>query len=105
MVRPTIFPDHILLLENKVSVAEMRMLRWMCSKTRRDKIKNENITESVGIAPIVEKMVENRLRWFEHVERRPVDSVVRRIDRIKRKQTIRGRGDLERLSEKSLRSH
>ncbi|KAG4933459.1 hypothetical protein JHK87_047461 [Glycine soja] len=34
----------------------------MCGKTRQDKIKNEAIRERVGVAPIVEKMVENRLR-------------------------------------------
>ena len=34
----------------------------------------------VGVAPIVEKMVETRLRWFRYVERRSVDSVVRRVD-------------------------
>ncbi|KAH1202220.1 NADH dehydrogenase [ubiquinone] 1 beta subcomplex subunit 8, mitochondrial [Glycine max] len=78
--------------ENKVGVAEMRMLRWMCGKTRQDKIRNEAIRERVGVAPIVEKMVENRLRWFGYVERRPVDSVVRRVDQMERRQTIRGRG-------------
>ncbi|KAH1203821.1 Peroxisome biogenesis factor 10 [Glycine max] len=78
--------------ENKVGVAEMKMLRWMCGKTRQDKIRNEAIRERVGVAPIVEKMVENRLRWFGHVERRPVDSVVRRVDQMERRQTIRGRG-------------
>jgi len=36
--------------------------------------------EKVGVAPIVEKMVETRLRWFGHVERRSVDAVVRRVD-------------------------
>jgi len=36
--------------------------------------------ERVGVAPIVEKLVENRLRWFRHVERRPVDVVERRVD-------------------------
>ncbi|RZB84080.1 LINE-1 reverse transcriptase-like [Glycine soja] len=77
--------------ENKVGVAEMRMLRWMCGKTQQDKIRNEAIRERVGVAPIVEKMVENRLRWFGHVERRPVDSVVRRVDQMERRQTIRGR--------------
>jgi len=39
------------------------MLRWMCGKTRQDKIRNETIRERVEVAPIVEKMVENRLRW------------------------------------------
>ncbi|KAL5141668.1 hypothetical protein HKD37_09G024973 [Glycine soja] len=57
-----------------------------------DKIRNGAIRERVGVALIVEKMVENRLRWFGHVERRPVDSVVRRVDQMERRQTIRGRG-------------
>jgi hypothetical protein len=34
--------------------------------------------ERVGVAPIVQKMVKNRLRW--DVKRRPVDAVVRRED-------------------------
>lgn len=42
------------------------MQRWICGKTTRGKIRNDNISESVGIIPIIEKMVENRLRWFEH---------------------------------------
>jgi len=34
--------------ENKISVAEMRMLHWMCGKTRRDEIRSDNIRESWG---------------------------------------------------------
>lgn len=42
----------------------------MChgGKTRHDKIKIDK-----------EKMVENRRGWFGHVERRTVDSVVKRV--------------------------
>jgi len=40
------------------------MLCWVCGKTSCDKIRNDNIKESVGVAPIIEKMVETRLRWF-----------------------------------------
>jgi len=43
-------------------------------------IRNDNIRERVGVAPVVEKMVENRLTCFGHVERRPVDFVVSRIN-------------------------
>jgi hypothetical protein len=45
--------------------------------------------ERVVVAPIVEKMVETRLRWFGHVERRPVDSMVRRVDQMYGSQITR----------------
>ncbi|KAI8563836.1 hypothetical protein RHMOL_Rhmol03G0140100 [Rhododendron molle] len=35
----------------------------------------------VGVAPIEEKLRENRLSWFGHVYRKPVD-VVERVDRV-----------------------
>ena len=77
--------------ESKVSVVKMRMLCWMSGKTRQDRIRNDTISERVGVAPIVEKLVENRLRWFGHVERRPVDVVVRRVDQMEESRVKRGR--------------
>ncbi|KAI0497081.1 hypothetical protein KFK09_023409 [Dendrobium nobile] len=46
----------------KLSVAEMRMLRWMSSFTLRDRIRNEHIREKVGVAPVEDKIRESRLR-------------------------------------------
>lgn len=34
----------------------------------------------VAVAPIVEKMDESRLRWFEYVWRRLVETLVRSVD-------------------------
>jgi len=57
------------------------MLRWTCGKTRQDLIRNDTIRGSVcvcvcvGVAPIVVNMVENRLRWFEHVVTCEADSI------------------------------
>ena len=53
--------------------------------------------ERVGVAPIVEKMVETRLRWFVHVERRPVDCVVRRVDQMEGVRSLEVGLDLEKL--------
>ena len=39
----------------------MRMFRWMCDNTRRDKVRNEDISTKIGVASIEEKMRENRL--------------------------------------------
>ena len=46
----------------KLSVAEMRMLRWMSGFTLRDKMRNEYIRERVGVAPVVDKIRVSRLR-------------------------------------------
>jgi len=35
----------------KMSVVEMCMLRWMCGKTKRDKVINEVILTKIAVAP------------------------------------------------------
>ena len=76
----------------KMSVAEMRMLRWMSGNTMRDKVRNEIIRKKLGVAPIEDKMRENRLRWFGHVKRRPRDAPIRKIEGWSNNESARGRG-------------
>nr|XP_016478590.1 PREDICTED: uncharacterized protein LOC107799961 [Nicotiana tabacum] len=76
----------------RMKVAEMRMLRWMCRLTRLDKIKNEVIRQKVEMAPVDEKMREARLRWFGHVRRRSPDAPVRSCERLAVVGMRRGRG-------------
>ena len=52
----------------------------MCGHTRKDQIRNDHKVEQLGVAPITEKRVENRLRWFGHAQRRPIDAPVRKVD-------------------------
>jgi hypothetical protein len=52
----------------KMSVAEMRMLRWICGHTSKDRIRNDDIRDKLGVAPIQEKLVQHRLRWFSHIQ-------------------------------------
>ena len=60
----------------QLSVAEMRMLRWICGHTRMDRVRNDNIRDRLEIAPIKEKLVQHRLRWFGHVQRRSLEAPV-----------------------------
>lgn len=56
----------------------MRMLRWMYRYIRKDKIRNEYIRRKGGATPVEEKMRESKLKWYEHVQRRPTKALVRR---------------------------
>lgn len=41
---------------------------------------------------MVDKIREARLRWFVHVKRRSIDTLVTRRERLAIKGTVRGRG-------------
>lgn len=51
----------------------------MCGHTKSDRIKNEDIRDKVGVASVVDKMREAKLRWFGYVKRRSADVPVRRF--------------------------
>ena len=51
----------------KMSVAKMRMLRWISENAHKNRIQNEEIYLKVGVTPINKKMKEICLRWFGHV--------------------------------------
>ena len=44
----------------------MRMSSWICGKTRRERIGNENICEIIGLALIGDGLKESRLRSLGH---------------------------------------
>jgi hypothetical protein len=87
----------------QLSIAEMRMLRWICGNTRRDRVQNDDICERLGVAPVEEKLVQHRLRWFRHIQRRSVEAparsgVIKRFGNEKR-----GRGRLNLTWEESVK--
>ena len=44
---------------------------------KKDRVRNDDIRDRLGVAPIEEKFVQHRLRWFGHVQRRPPKAPVR----------------------------
>ena len=74
----------------------MRMLRWICGNKRRDRVRNDDIRERLGVAPVEEKLVQHRLRWFGHIQRRPAEAPVRSgvIRRSGNEKRGRGRPNL-----------
>jgi hypothetical protein len=79
------------------------MLRWIYGNTRRDRVRNDDICERLRVAPVEEKLVQHRLRWFGHIQRRPAEApvcsgVIRRSDNEKR-----GRGRLNLTWEESVK--
>jgi hypothetical protein len=38
---------------------------------------NDDIRERLGVTPIEEKLVQHYLRWFGHIQQRPVEAPIR----------------------------
>ena len=56
--------------EAKLERAEMRMVRWMCGVSLREKKTNAELRESMGIEKISDVMRRSRLRWMWYVLRK-----------------------------------
>ncbi|EYC10880.1 hypothetical protein Y032_0053g2350 [Ancylostoma ceylanicum] len=73
--------------EQTLHTMEMRMLRWTQGLTRLDRVRNDDVRAMFGVAPIVAKMREARLRWYGHVLRSDDNSVAKSAMNI----TVEGR--------------
>ncbi|PHU06924.1 hypothetical protein BC332_23413 [Capsicum chinense] len=87
----------------KLKVAKMRMLRWMCGHTRKDRVRNAIIREKVGVNSVEDKMREVQLRWFGHVMRRGSDAPVQRCEIPTMDGFRRGRGRLKKYWREMIR--
>src|SRR6218665_3619023 len=65
--------------EELLERAEMRMLRWILGVSLRDRRRNEDIREVLGVACITDKEREARMRWYGHVMRREDGCCIKRI--------------------------
>ena len=62
-----------------MEVAEMKMLRFAVGVTRKDKIRNAYIRNTVKVERLRMKLREDRLKWYGHVMRRNQEYVGRRV--------------------------
>jgi hypothetical protein len=54
----------------QISIAEIHMLCWIYSHTRRGRVRNDEILNRLAVALIKENFIQHILRWFGHVQRR-----------------------------------
>ena len=79
------------------------MIRWMCSYTRMDRIRNGVIRNLVKVAPTEDKMRGTSLKWFCNVKRRSVNAPVRSCERINIFEGKRGRGRPQKSLDEMIR--
>lgn len=84
VVRPTImYSSETWTLTEKhktrLNAMEMRFLRRIENKTKKDKIRNDTYRKNLQMEPVTEKITEGQLRWFGHVCRMPRDRITKRV--------------------------
>ena len=62
--------------------AKRMMVRWMCGVTLKDRIASEELLRRVGVESVSLLVRRGRLRWFGHVERKPVDDWVKNCQEL-----------------------
>ena len=60
-------------LERKVVTCEMKCLRKVVNKTKRDKIRNEVIRDMAGAKPVLQHIKQQQVKWFGHITRMPIN--------------------------------
>jgi hypothetical protein len=69
----------------------MRFLRKIEEKTRRGRIRNKIIRETVGVQPVEEYVERSQLRWYGHVNRMDDKRIDKRVFEARETKRPRGR--------------
>jgi hypothetical protein len=64
---------------NKILSTEMDVLRRSARKSRMKRIKNEHISEIMGVRGTPDIIEKKRLQWYGHVKRMPEERIPKLI--------------------------
>ena len=62
-----------------VNSTEMKMIRWIQGKTRKDRMRNENVRTDAMVKPITTYVTQIRLSWYGLVMRREGTTVAKQV--------------------------
>ena len=77
--------------EQKMEVAEMKMLRFTYGVTKMDQVRNEVVRGKLQVGEFSGKVRERRLQWKGHVLRREQEYVGKRVQRMSVGKRKKGR--------------
>ncbi|KAK3507962.1 hypothetical protein QTP70_005447 [Hemibagrus guttatus] len=90
--------------ESELEVAELKMLRFSLGVTRLDRIRNEYIRGTAHVGRLGDKVREDRLRWFGHVQRREMHNIIQRFRESGTISVPKGQGRKTILDARDLRA-
>ena len=64
---------------NYLHVAELRMLRWIKSKTGKYHVRNQVIHKDAKVCQMPTFLRQKRLNWYRHIRRREEDNISRKM--------------------------
>ncbi|XP_065317702.1 uncharacterized protein LOC135926000 [Gordionus sp. m RMFG-2023] len=67
--------------ERSLQTMDMRMLRMIAGVSRKDKVRTR-ILEGLKVVPIKTKIRVNRLRWYGHTMRRPMNYIGYKVESL-----------------------
>ena len=66
-------------IESQIVATEMRYLRKITNKTRKDRERNTNIREQLNIKPITQIIENKQLKWYGHIKRMEKQRIPRKV--------------------------